>query len=64
MEHANGVCLVSHGALADLSEHVARLIVVYFRSWFCENISNEVRMTLININILVPGPRPGRVRRP
>ena len=58
-----GVCLVSYSAPTDLSEHVARLIVVYFRSWFCENISNEVRMTLININILVPS-RPGLVGRP
>ena len=46
--------LTDHRALV-LTEH--GLIVVYFRSEFCENISNEVRMTLININILVPGRR-------
>ena len=59
----HGICLVSYSALTDLGEHVARLIVVYFRSWFCENTSNEVRMTLININILDPS-RSGLVGRP
>lgn len=44
--------LTDHRALV-LTEH--GLIVVYFRSEFCENISNEVRMTLININIPFPG---------
>ena len=54
--------LTDHRALV-LTEH--GLIVVYFRSEFCENISNEVRMTLININIPFPGPDgPGGSSRP
>ena len=43
--------------LRQTTGSISPVSLLFISAEFCENISNEVRMTLININILVPGRR-------